>query len=112
MRITFVFADGEIRIKENADTFKAALSTAMKNLEVLFEGDLLDYWDYKYLKTDLSTNSGWKHDHWVLEINKESRTAYKHNKRSGVYVPEMLYKSYLEWYFKMWTISGRIIEII
>lgn len=110
MRITFVFADGEIRNKENADTFKGALSTAMKNLEVLFKDDLLDYRDYKYLKTDLSPNSGWKHDHWVLEIQKVGRiTCEKHG---GVYVPEILYKSYLEWYFKMWTMSGRIIEII
>lgn len=107
MRITFVFADNEIRNNENADTFKAALSTAMKNLEVLFKDDLLDYRDYKYLTLD---DSGGKHDHWVLEIQKVDRiTCEKHG---GVYVPEMLYKSYLEWYFKMWTMSGRIIEII
>ena len=107
MRITFVFADGEIRNKENADTFKAALSTAMKNLEVLFEDDLLDYRDHKYLTPD---DSDWKNDHWVLEIQKVGRIACE--KHGGVYVPEMLYKSYLEWYFKMWTMSGRIIEII
>lgn len=110
MRITFVFADDVICNKENADTFKAALSTAMKNLEVLFEDDLLDYRDYEYLKTDFP-DSSWTSDHWVLEIQQKSNR-WTCEKAGGVYVPDVLYRSYMKWYFTWWLMNERIIEII
>lgn len=107
MRITFVFGDGEICNEANADTFKGALTIAMKNLDVLFEDDLIDYQDGKYLTTD---GSGWKHDRWLLDIRKVNRLTCE--RRGGVYVPEELYLSYMKWYFNMWVLSGQIIEII